>query len=956
MAPATAPAPAPAPGRPAGRAARRIAGQAAGSAVGSTLALALLVCACVFAALAGPALGLRTQTEALQRRLASQPRITRALQADASWTSFTGQIGSGATVLTGPQLASATTALARGFAAAGAPTGTGAQAGNWAGLATNAFTVASGAAPSAYSGSVPPRMEVLYRDPLTSYVQVVAGRYTAGPPPGGALPAAVTTQTAARFGLRPGSRLVLITPSALVSIVVTAIVRVRAPASTFWGFDETAAAPSLTSSGNPPQPYWVGAVLTDPAEAAALQNAFGPSGMSIHWELPLATGRLTAAGAQPLHDALNRAASVTPRLGPLSAAAATVTVTSALTAQLASFLAARAAIETILLLLFVSLIVTGAAVIAVAARMITVRRAAELTLLRARGGSLGQVAAAMLRGTAAVSLPAALAGAGLALAVETGDVSSALGWSLAGLVLATALGGPPLIAVWRHRAPQTPETLTPASNPARITTADPGGPRRIPARRWVAEAAACAAAVAALVVLHDQGLPAAGQTDLLLAAAPVLVAVPVVLVVLRLYPLAVRGLLRLSARAAGATGFVALARASRNSLTGVLPVFAVALALGVAAFAGLVRDAVARGEVAASWQSTGANVVIHTGPQTGNASPGSRVTPQAEKAIAAVPGVQRAATVWTTSWQAPGGQSLTVLAVDPASYAALAATTPFPRFAAAAITPPAGGFPAGPIPVLASPAAAAVLGKSTAKLTAQEPMGPLSVRVTRVLASPPGQGETGQGETGTPAEPGDGAYVIMASRPLPGPDGQPAPQTLLLAGPHIDQAALSAVVSRQLPVATITSRSAVLAALAGAPLQHGADLIMLLSILAAAGLGLGTLIMGLALGSADRELTLARLTTMGHDRPIRLALTEAMPAVLAAVAAGLACALALPRLVGPALDLSVFTGTGAPVPLRTDWAALGLPAAALVVIAALTLAAETTALRRRGVTGALRAH
>jgi putative ABC transport system permease protein len=951
MAPATTPAPAPAPGRPAGRAARRIAGQAAGSAVGSTLALALLVCACVFAALAGPALGLRTQTEALQQRLAGQPRITRALQADASWTSFTGQIGSGATVLTGPQLAGATTALARGFAAAGAPTGTGAQAGNWAGLATNAYTVASGAAPSAYEGSVPPRMEVLYRDPLTRYVQVVAGRYTAGPPPGGALPAAVTTQTAARFGLRPGSRLVLITPSALVSIVVTAIVRVRAPASTFWGFDGTAAAPSLTSSGNPPQPYWVGAVLTDPAEAAALQNAFGPSGLSIHWELPLATGQLTAAGAQPLYDALHRAASVTPRLGPLSAAAATVTITSALTAQLASFLAARAAIETILLLLFVSLIVTGAAVIAVAARMITVRRAAELTLLRARGGSLGQVAAAMLRGTAAVSLPAALAGAGLALAAETGDVSSALGWSLAGLVLATALGGPPLIAVWRHRAP-----VTPASNPARITTADPGGSRRIPARRWVAEAAACAAAVAALVVLHDQGLPAAGQTDLLLAAAPVLVAVPVVLVVLRLYPLAVRGLLRLSARAAGATGFVALARASRPLLTGVLPVFAVALALGVAAFAGLVRDAVARGEVAASWQSTGADVVIHTGPQTGNASPGSRVTPQAEKAIAAVPGVQRAATVWTTGWQAPGGQSLTVLAVDPASYTALAATTPFPRFAAAAITPAADGSPAGPVPVLASPAAAAVLGKSAAKLTAQQPMGPLTVRVAQVLASPPSQGETSQGETGTPAEPGDGAYVIMASRPLPGPDGQPAPQTLLLAGPHIDQAALSAVVSRQLPVATITSRSAILAALAGAPLQHGADLIMLLSILAAAGLGLGTLIMGLALGSADRELTLARLTTMGHDRPIRLALTEAMPAVLAAVAAGLACALALPRLVGPALDLSVFTGTGAPVPLRTDWAALGLPAAALVVIAALALAAETRAQRRRGVTGALRAH
>ena len=46
-----------------------------------------------------------------------------------------------------------------------------------------------------------------------------------------------------------------------------------------------------------------------------------------------------------------------------------------------------------LLLLFVSLIVTGAAVILLAARMIVARRDGELTMLRARGGSLRQLAA-----------------------------------------------------------------------------------------------------------------------------------------------------------------------------------------------------------------------------------------------------------------------------------------------------------------------------------------------------------------------------------------------------------------------------------------------------------------------------------------------------------------------------------------------------------------------------------
>ena len=42
-----------------------------GSAADGTLALALLVCGCVFAALAGPALSLHTRTQALNQTLAA---------------------------------------------------------------------------------------------------------------------------------------------------------------------------------------------------------------------------------------------------------------------------------------------------------------------------------------------------------------------------------------------------------------------------------------------------------------------------------------------------------------------------------------------------------------------------------------------------------------------------------------------------------------------------------------------------------------------------------------------------------------------------------------------------------------------------------------------------------------------------------------------------------------------
>ena len=88
------------------------------------------------------------------------------------------------------------------------------------------------------------------------------------------------------------------------------------------------------------------------------------------------------------------------------------------------------------------------------------------------------------------------------------------------------------------------------------------------------------------------------------------------------------------------------------------------------------------------------------------------------------------------------------------------------------------------------------------------------------------------------------------------------------------------------------------AALASSPLQHGAGLILPLTTATAAGLGLFILMLGVAMGTADRGLTLARLNVMGHARATGLVLLETLPAVVLAIAAGAACALALPPLVG----------------------------------------------------------
>jgi putative ABC transport system permease protein len=900
------------------------------------LVLALLVCACVFAAMTGPAVSLRTRSQALRQTLAATSPIIKTVQVDAPWDEFTAYIntsnpgyqGFGQSAnLTPTQLAETQREIGQGLARLPVPL----AAGAWTGLVTHLLTVTAGAGPRTFTGA-PPQLELVYRNALSAHATLVAGSYAHGALPSGALAGAVTTQMASRFGFHPGSRVVMAIPTGPVKVVITAIVRMRTPNSAFWTKDSTVGIPYLMHAGE--IEYWVGGVFTDPDQLVAMQNALGSSAIDIQWLYPLAVGGVGADGAQALLDNLNRATTVPTGLtGIFAPAVSTTAVATPLAPVLSAFLETQAAVQTVLLLLFVSLIVVGAAVILLAAGMIAGRRADDLGLLRSRGASVRQVATLMLRSTAIVCGLAALAGAGLAVAVAgPSDASSALGLSLAAVTVVTALAGPPLIAAWQHRRP--------GSRPAGSSRAYPGREgstrsRMAGLRRLVAEVTAVAASVAGLVILHDQGVSANGGVNLYLAVTPVLVTIPVVLIVLRLYPLAVGGLLRLSSRRAGATGFVALAGAARSSLAGVLPAFALVLALSLATFAGMVNQAITRGEIAASWQSTGADVAI-----TATSAP---VTPAAEKAIAAVPGVRHLTATWNTTWATPGGQPVTLVAVDPASYAALVASTPFPAVPLAKLGT---GYSSAvssteTVPVLASPAAAASLGGTTAQLSPPVAIGPIRVRVAGTVTSIPGQ-------------PPGSAFLVMPIRRLPGPRGVPAVNQILITGSGISTAAMSAVIARQLPGASTAFRSVALATLAGSPLQHGADLILPLTIATAAGFGLFILMLGVALGTSDRALTLARLTVMGHERPTRLVLIETLPAVVLAVAAAVACALALPPLVGSALDLSVFTGSGAPVPVRPNWISLGLPAVAAVLLAAAALATEARRLSRRGVATVLR--
>jgi putative ABC transport system permease protein len=887
----------------------------------ASFALAILVLACAFIAIAVPRASLGYRTQVVQRIFHAAPSQQTAVLGDANLS------GPNQGYLSARKLAFAGRQLAGGLQRDGLPLAPAAS--QWSGLAINAGAV-SGTAGSSAGQLGPPQLEILYRSGLSSNAALVAGSLPTRARAHGSpatLQVAVTAATAASLGLHVGSRLT----AAGQVLVVSGIIRPLGAASSFWTVDPVAPVPRLTYLSRDSTPYLSGAVFAGAAELPELESRLSRQQLQAVWSFPLDLSHVSADQAAGLLQ-IARGVSYLPAVGSVSAslsasagaeALLVVSLSSGLVSVLPSFVATDAAVQRALSLMFVSLAVIGAVVVLLGARLVTEHRRGEFALMRARGASLVQVAAVAAVGGAAAVLPAALLAAGAAVLLTPGPASWLSVWLAAG-VIGTALAGPPLLAVWQQRARR-------AAAPAAL---GPAARRRMSAaRRWIADGALVSAAVAGLIILRDQGPPPPGSVDLFTSLAPVLAAIPVALLVVRTYPLVLRQLAKLAGRRRGVVMVVGLARGSSAAQAGTLTAFALILASAVVAFAAMARAGMARADISASWQAAGADAVV-AAPPTG---PG--LTAAARRLITGVPGVQRAATISVTTGTSDQGVSLPVAIVDPQRYAALTAGTPAARFPAAALARPGGGIaPAGAVPVLVSPAGRAVVSQGSALSVAGRR---LRLHIAGGLAS----------LAGVPA----GSQFAVVPRWALG-NRAPQPNVIAIVGPRLDTAALTGVVRHALPGAQVTLRSRLLAALSRAPLPHGGYVTLAQGAAAAGALSLLILLLMLVLSARSREVTLARLITMGlgRDQSRRITAVENVPAILAAAAGGVACALILVPLVGPAVNLAAFTGTPVNVPLRADPVALGIAAGGLLLLTALTLAVQDTLARRLGTGPALR--
>jgi putative ABC transport system permease protein len=890
-----------------------------GTAAAASMGLALLVFAAVLISIAIPRASLGQRTQALRRSLATLPATSTAVLGNLSYAVFDGYfIGR---PFTADLLAATQAELAAGLARQGLPVVAGPA---WVGL-TSGYADVTGAAPQAMA-SLPPRMEILYRDRLNRSSRLIAGHL----PQHGQishgqviLQVAVTGATAARFGLRPGSRLGL-PPD--ITLEVSGIVTPTDPGSTFWGVDAIAAAPVLNAPSPSAPTYWLGACFIGPAEVPLLQASVPTGPMQLWWAVPLSTARATAGQVTALQARLNGV--LTSGVAVQTNGQATqVTLSSGLPAALSAFSGQDQAIGAVLGLLFVSLAVIGVVAVLLGAGLVATRRSTEFAVMRARGASLRQVAGRALAGSAALALPAAAAGAVLAIAVTPGD-GTPVAWWLAGCALAAALAGLPLFAAAQQRSAGGGQGGRARSPVSRRTAA---------ARRLVVEAGLAAVAVGGIIVLRQQGL-SAGSVDLYPSAAPVLVAILAAIVVVHGYPVVLRLLLRLARARPGVSAFVGLARAARTSRSAIVPVFALVLALAVVAFGTMIDNAVYRGDASESWREVGADALVYapTSPRP--------LSPAVQREIAAVPGAARTATVLVTSGLLDSGTRVTVAVLNPSSYAALVARTPGPAFPAADLArrPARAGSPAsGLVPALASASAAGALSRRGTGLT-------VDGRTLRLRPAGPAPGLPGVGTS---------TFLVVPAWALGGP--QPPPSVMLVVGPHLDAGRLAATVRRALPGALVTFRGAVLATLGSAPLPAAAHAAIAEGAAAAAALSALILLIWLLMSAHSRDMTLARLATMGlgHGQARWLVVLETLPLVLAAAAGGVASAYVLAPLIAPSISLSAFTSSGTSAPgagIRTEPLPLAACAAGLILLSVLALAAQFLIARRRGVARPLR--
>ncbi|MDY0813994.1 hypothetical protein, partial [Kitasatospora purpeofusca] len=803
-------------------------------------------------------------------------------------------------------------------------------------------------------GGMAPQLHLLYLQGLAGHATLTDGAWPGPAAPGEPLPIAVSRRAAGTIGLRVGDT-VDSGPAARARIV--GLYRADDPHDRYWQelpCPERACLKTLDGGGV----RWETAGFAAGDSRPALL-AWGGGGEDF-WRLPVDPHALRADRLAALRSGVG---SYLAGPGAVLAAEVTgrpdLTLTTLLPEVLAEATARHRATAPLAAIGPAGVAGVAAVVLCLAAALAADRRAAELRLLRARGGSRAGILLRLLGESAVTVLPAAGAATALALVLlPTPRWTAAVLAAVAGTLLAV-LALPVRAAALLSRP--------------RGTGGPPAGVWGSGRRRAVGELLVLAVTGAAVAEVRRRGAaPPASGPDPLLVTAPLLVALSGGLLLARIQPPVVGRLAALARRGRGPIAFLGLARSARDSggrhRPAVLPALAVLLAVTTAGFGATLLDTVDGARLRAARTAVGGDAAVLV--------PQDAPLPEAFVTAAdALPGV-RASTgvrIERQTYLLGAGRlavQVTLVVVEPRAYAEIARTVGAGAFDPAVLAgaapsdsaPSTVARPDVPVPALVSPGLAGQLTPGPQRL--RTPGGELLATVVGTTGSTPALPEAVREFVVVPvaeaaarlpelARPdnwfavgdidGDRLRPLFAARGLADASG--------LAGLLREEAREVSEEPGGIPDGYLvrTARETA-AALAADPLQHSTVRLFRSAAVAGVAFALLAVLLTVLRASPDRAAVLARLRTMGL-RPregLALIVAETVPQTLAAVAGGAVVAAGAVALLGPAFDLSLLVGAPVGDRLAPHVLPVLLPTAgvALLVCAAVVLEAAVSGRRQ----------
>ncbi|ROR72578.1 ABC transporter permease [Bogoriella caseilytica] len=543
------------------------------------------------------------------------------------------------------------------------------------------------------------------------------------------------------------------------------------------------------------------------------------------------------------------------------------------------------------------------AVLALGCRMAVTRRERSLALSSARGASPGQLRVRLALEGLVIALPAAAAGAALATAALPGAVMSGHYLGAAAVALAPAL------------------FLGTASLPSlRERRADLGRGWGGVARRW-GEVMVLALAAAAVYLVISRGVDGAGATDgtdPVAAASPLLVALAVCVVLLRLAPLPLLALHRLQARGRSLPGFLGSGRAVRTGRDFFVPVLAIVIGVAITVLSTVMTSTLRAGVSTGAEDAVGADIRVQT----------HRLDSDHHEALLGVDGVDQVVFVSHASRERTAdGELLPVFYADTAILTEVQSA-----FASAEDLAELNQSVDGRVPAVAA-AGEGLSGELEMNVGAGLP-----VTVTSTVSALPGIADSGR-------------WILIDRETAEHVAGEPVPVPGIALISVVDGADTEAVAEQ---VESIVGsgqvlhqegqRASFLESPSGAAMLVGFGI----AVAVCAALTVLALVLTLALSAPGRSQTMSLVRVLGgHPRlggPI--VLWEVMPMVVMALLTGTLLGLGLPHLVASGVDLRPFTGTTAQPDLVYDWPMVASAAGGAILVILLCVALGATLARR----------